>query len=255
MMKETYLPFTADMIKALLDGRKLVTRRPLTVPNGWELHDRLPTKITSPHPKKGKWGALIRHGVGTDFPQSDLVSAPCYVGDLIWVRETWGVVSHAFDENDNLIEWIPDRPSLPIKEMKYGKGYYSGHAIYRADGEMQWSDDFGESKSAWHPSIHMPKAASRLTLRVTDLRIERVQDITEEQAVLEGMPSREECQIRAIESGLDWYQKPVVWFKKLWDSIYSDWSKNPYVWVIEFEVISKNISEVRATLPELNNEN
>ncbi|MDI7855118.1 hypothetical protein [Vibrio parahaemolyticus] len=249
-MKETYLPFTADMVNALLDGRKLVTRRPLVIPEGWELHDRKPSKITSSHPKKGKWGALIRRGVGTDFPQSDLVTAPCFVGDLVWVRETWGVVNHSFDEDGNMVEWTPDRPALPVKELKYGKGYYTGSVIYRADGEMRWCNDFEEEISAWHPSIHMPKAASRITLKVADVRIERVQEITEEQAVLEGMPTDEECQRKAIESGLSWYQKPVTWFKNLWDGLYNNWSDNPYVWVIEFEVVNKNVSEVAEELKQ-----
>lgn len=243
-MKTIPMIFNTEMVKALLSGSKAVTRRPLTVPDGWDLHGRKPSKITSSHPKKGKWGALIRRGVGTDFPQSDLVSAPCFVGDLIWVRETWGVISHSFDEDGSFIDWTPDRPALPIKELKHGKGYYTGYAIYRADGEMQWCDDFGEEKSAWHPSIHMPKRASRLTLKVTDVRIERVQDITEEQAVLEGMPTSEKCQRMAVESGLSWHQKPVTWFKSLWDSIYNDWSNNPYVWVVEFEVIHLNVAQV-----------
>ena len=238
-MKETCLLFSADMVNALLDGRKLVTRRPLVIPDGWELHGRKPSKITS---SNRKWGALIRRGVGTDFFQS--VAAPCFVGDLVWVRETWGVVNHSFDEDGNMVEWMPDRPVLPVRELKYGKGYYTGSVIYRADGEMRWCNDFEEEISAWHPSIHMPKAASRITLKVTDVRIEQVQDITETQAVLEGMPTDEECQRMAVESGLSWYQKPVAWFKNLWNGIYSDWDANPYVWVIEFEVINKNISLV-----------
>lgn len=76
------------MVNALLDGRKLVTRRPLVIPEGWELHDRKLSKITSSHPKKGKWGVLIRRGVDTDFPQTNLVPAPCFIDDLVWVRET-----------------------------------------------------------------------------------------------------------------------------------------------------------------------
>ncbi|HCJ7273413.1 TPA: hypothetical protein NVH30_003051 [Vibrio cholerae] len=249
-MKETCFPFTKDMVNALLDGRKLVTRRPLVIPEGWELRDRKLSKITSSHPKKGKWGALIRRGVDTDFPQADLIPAPCFIDDLVWVRETWGVVNHTFDENGNMVEWTPDRPARRVKEMKFGKGYYTGHAIYRADGEMRWCDDFEDEVSAWHPSIHMPRAASRTTLIVTDVRIERVQEITEEQAILEGMPTREEAQRMAVESGLGWYQNPVVWFKNLWDGLYSNWNKNPYVWAIEFKVVKKNISEVLEELKD-----
>lgn len=149
-----------------------------------------------------------------------------------------------------MVEWTPDRPARRVKEMKFGKGYYTGHAIYRADGEMRWCDDFEDEVSAWHPSIHMPRAASRTTLIVTDVRIERVQEITEEQAILEGMPTREEAQRMAVESGLGWYQNPVVWFKNLWDGLYNNWNKNPYVWAIEFKVVKKNISEVLEELKD-----
>lgn len=96
----------------------------------------------------------------------------------------------------------------------------------------------------------MPRAASRLTLKVTDVRIERVQDITEEQAIKEGMPTDEECQRMAIESGLGWYQKPDIWFKNLWDSIYGNWHQNPYVWVIEFEVIHQNVDKYLESVKE-----
>ena len=247
-MKHVPMIFNSAMVKALLDGRKTVTRRPLRIPEGWELADTKLSKITSSHPKKGKWGALVRCGVGTEFPQADLITASCSVGDLIWVRETWGVISHSFDEDGILMEWTPDRPALPIKELKHGKGYYTGHAIYRADGEMQWCDEFGEENSAWHPSIHMPKAASRITLKVADVRIERVTDISDEQAVSEGMPSREEAQRMAVSAGLEWYDRPTKWFKRLWQQIYGDesWSPTQFVWVIEFEMINQNVTNVAA---------
>ncbi|EOW9163192.1 TPA: hypothetical protein AB5E57_001619 [Vibrio cholerae] len=231
-MKVTYLPFNKDMIIGLLDGRKTATRRVIKIPEGWELHDSKISKITSSHPKKGKWGALIRKGLNTSFPQSDLVSAPCAAGDLVWVRETWGVISHEFDENGNIKKWNPDRPSTQVKELKLGKGYYTGHVIYRADGEMRWCNDFEDEISAWHPSIHMPREASRLTLKITDVRIERVQDITEADAIKEGVHP-------ASPSSLIWPYRTT--FMELWDDLYKSWCDNPYVWVIEFEVIHQNV--------------
>lgn len=228
-MKTIPMIFNTEMVKALLSGSKAVTRRPLTVPDGWELHDRKPSKITSSHPKKGKWGALIRRGVGTDFPQSDLVSAPCFVGDLIWVRETFAALGHD-DYNQ-----VNPNDVASVHEYRY-KASENPNLANCSDHEVRGYK--------WVPSIHMPKHASRLTLKITDVRIERVQDITEEQAVLEGMPTSEKCQRMAVESGLSWYQKPVTWFKSLWDSIYNDWSNNPSVWVIEFEVIHKNVAQV-----------
>ena len=80
------------------------------------------------------------------------------------MRETWGVVSHAWDADGDPIDWIPDRPATPIREMRFGQGYYSGHAIYAADGSHEWAGDDdggGEPRSAWHPSIHTINASKR----------------------------------------------------------------------------------------------
>ncbi|WP_070964836.1 ASCH domain-containing protein [Vibrio sonorensis] len=219
-MKEVPMIFNTDMVKALLDGRKLVTRRPLTIPECWELHDRKLSKITSSHPKKGRWGALIRKGIGTDFPQSNLVAAPCFVGDLIWVRETFAALGH------NDYEQVNPNNLSSIHEYRYKASERDSIANCK-DHEVRGYK--------WVPSIHMPKTASRLTLKVTDVRIERVQDITEEQAEKEGMePAR--------PSSL-WYPYRTS-FMDVWDDIYSNWNQNPYVWVIEFEVIHKNIRHV-----------
>ena len=121
----------------------------------------------------------------------------------MWVRETW----------QELYKWL-DNGRLS-DESKY---------YYAADGEpeIEMTDDngFRLDKFKWRPSIHMPKEAARIFLEVTDLRVERVQDITEEDALKEGFSSR-----------LD--------FRATWNSIYNNWNENPYVWVIEFERCDK----------------
>lgn len=71
--------------------------------------------------------------------------------------------------------------------------------------------------------------------------VERVQSITDEQAEKEGMPSPDEAQLLAAESGIDWYQKPRIWFKSIWDRIYGNWQDNPFVWCIEFEIVKSNV--------------
>ena len=92
----------------------------------------------------------------------------------------------------------------------------------------------------WKPSIHMPRKASRLTLRVTGVRCERVQQITEESAKKEG----------AAPAFIDEFGNcPTTprfknGFYKVWDGIYSNWDENPWVWVIEFELIKSNVDKV-----------
>lgn len=165
------------------------------------------------------------------------------------MRETWGVVSHDYDANDNIVECPPDRSSMIIKDMKFGQGYYSGNIIYRSDGEFTWSDDYGDEISAWKPSIHMPKKLSRITLKVTDVRIERIQCITEEQAKSEGVRKTLWFTPNGAKED-DWVNLGGLMkaqykngFASICDSIYSNWNDNPYVWVIEFEVIKGDSNE------------
>jgi hypothetical protein len=197
------------MVKALMDGRKTVTRRPLSnqpIKNGsfWDF----------------KWGA----GSSLDYlpilaGHATANAAPCKVGDLIWVRETF----RQFNSSDEC--GCSDSPCGCPNNGTY---------IYKENG------DSGESK--WKPSIHMPRKASRLTLRITDVRCERVQLITEESAEKEGVAP-------AFIDEFGNCPTPPRFkngFYKLWDSIYSNWHENPWVWVIEFEVIHKNVDEVTA---------
>ena len=99
--------------------------------------------------------------------------------------------------------------------------------------------------SKWKPSIHMPKKVARLFLKVTDVRVERLQDITEKQAIREGCEgtrcviehdyTKDECCEFCINGG--YIEPPQLQFLYLWDSIYKNWNENPYVWVIEFEKV------------------
>lgn len=201
------------MVRALLDGSKTQTRR-----------------------------IVKKVGLAAPAPQSVIDGAATYAGgmvahcpygqpgDRIWVRETWGVISHAWDEACNLIDWAPDRPATAISEMPFGQGYYSGHVIYAADGSFEWSGDDdgdGDPRSAWHPSIHMPRRASRILLEIVSVRVERLHDISTEDIIAEGLSTTlrgydAECYLRD-----QW--------RKLWESTGGDWDSNPWLWVISFK--------------------
>ena len=158
--------------------------------------------------------------------------APYSKGDLIWVRETF----RQFNSSNEC--GCSDSPcGCPS----------NGTYIYKYTG------DDGESK--WKPSIHMPRIASRLTLRVTGVRCERINNITDESAIKEGLIAREhrfssmeyplvDIGYMASENSNDIYSCPVAAYKDIWNSIYSNWHENPWVWVIEFELINKNIDKV-----------
>ncbi|HHZ9069267.1 hypothetical protein ACR71H_17150 [Klebsiella pneumoniae] len=208
--------FNAEMVRALLSGRKTQTRRimkpqPEPCPRGghWWPSNVFKTMLhveDEMQNGKGGWGGLV--GDACPFGA---------VGDRIWVRETWGVVSHAFSDDGLMIDWVPDRPATAIHEMPFGNGYYSGYAIYAADGDFTWGDDDGyeDGCSCWKPSIHMPRAASRILLEITDVRVERLRSMSQDDARAEGVIAAS----GPMEAGLA--------FRELWDSIYGERAGKP----------------------------
>jgi len=136
-------------------------------------------------------------------------------GDLIWVRETWADVNS-----------------------------YEGPAIcYRADG----NHINGAPEHRWKPSIFMPRWASRLTLKITDVRIEQVQDINREDAIAEGCDNPLKGSELLGISG-DYVADERTSFAQLWNSINAkrgySWQSNPWVWVVEFKAIHNNVDKV-----------
>lgn len=224
--------FNGEMVRAILGGRKTQTRRIMKNQPAGDYPDT-PALIRS------VGGGFQWYG---HYGESSIFNCPFgAVGDRIWVRETWGVVSHELDEDGRIQQWSPDRPATAIHEMPFGNGYYTGHAIYAADGEFTWGDDDGyeDGRSCWKPSIHMPRAACRILLEVTGVRVERLNSISQEDAQAEGME---------LTGWRPTYSDPdsggEVWtpydnFAQLWESIYGEesWKANPWVWVIEFKVV------------------
>ena len=244
--------FNQQMVQALVDGRKTVTRRPV---EPWRLpvecnfqDERYPeSKYMSTANNHNRWG----FGVFGDTPEAAMENyngeysscAPYNQGDLIWVRETFQ--AYVDDENEYL-----------DADFKTGKGVT---VSYPATDELVEITDIetGHSSLRKKPSIHMPRWASRLTLRVTDVRCERIQRTTDCSAIKEGLFKQEHhfssmdypfdnVGYKTSKSSTFICSCPVIAFKDIWDSIYSNWDENPWVWVIEFEVIRKNVDEVTA---------
>jgi hypothetical protein len=136
------------------------------------------------------------------------------IGDRLWVRETFAN--------------LPYLHPLPHHKISY-----------RADGEIQM---FGSEK--WKPSIFMPRWASRITLEVTGVRVERLQDISEEDAIAEGAPVEDFYGEWLVPDPMP--QKPSQWYRDLWDKINAKkcpWSSNPWVWVISFKRLEPVLAE------------
>jgi len=200
--------FNSEMVLAILDGRKTQTRRPM--------------KIQPRHGLYGNGNIISPEYFVLDYKDGTipLTKSCAYrwlnvcpfgkVGDRIYVRET-------FMQPENIIFYKADEADLvPYEGLK------------------------------WTPSIHMPRWASRITLEITNVRVERVQDISEEDAIAEGSflrrcscpqmnrPPRDNIDMMFKQTGCHIHGEE---FQHLWNSIYNNWDDNPWVWVAEFKVV------------------
>lgn len=203
-IKERPILFSAPMVRAILDGRKTVTRRPVKV------QPRSRADIGS----YGKGQPFIRNPDVTERNPECPFGNP---GDRLWVRETF------MDLLGTGVEHRPD-PNGPLQRYAYRADYPPGSHSDEA------RKDFGLK---WKPSIHMPRAACRILLEITDVRVERLQDISRADIRAEGLQCPPELASDDVSPNYrDWY--PAAW-RQLWESTGGDWAANPWVWVVEFK--------------------
>lgn len=202
-MKERPILFNGEMVRAILNGSKTQTRR--------LVHKDIASAIVG----TGE-NVLYRNPFGK-------------AGDRLWVRETFVQGWDIEPVTDRLMQFDDEGNELPKKTW------------YRAtDSHIHWSDDDGwETNVPWKPSIHMPRLASRMDLEITNIWIEPVQEITEDDAEAEGCnssgwtPSYSDPD-NASCSEIKWATEH---FAELWNSIYKNWDENPWVWCVEFKRI------------------
>ena len=224
-MRERPILFSGPMVRAILSGAKTATRR-LVKPQP-------PSNCVRPMAYEGVWTwEFLRHGVhvGPVCPYG----AP---GDALWVRETHALVPRtAYAQSEGVQQTT--NPTDPDQA-----------AVYREGWERS-------APGKWRPSIHMPRWASRITLRVTSVRVERVQDISDEDARAEGVQPFGRSQRAVygmtlegvgpvypapaadiIAGGESWTTSAARSFRGLWESINGaeSWESNPFVWVVGFE--------------------
>ncbi|HCT5938909.1 TPA: hypothetical protein OT253_003339 [Klebsiella pneumoniae] len=197
-ISERGMIFNAEMVRALLDGRKTQTRRPIK----W---------------KQTRFTEIVEREDGSKWPWSEDAEHACdfwhpcpfgAVGDRIWVREAFRVHSRATDV---------------------------ATLVYKASERNSWTEQTRRVPVAvcnkpatpekWTPSLHMPRWASRILLEITGVRVERLRSMSQDDARAEGVIAAS----GPMEAGLA--------FRELWDSIYGEesWKANPWVWVIEFK--------------------
>ncbi len=234
--------FNTEMVRAIPDDRKTVTRRLVKFPKYiQEQENGLYTLFTE--------GTCYED---QHFEQIvDYLKKPYQPGDILYVRETWRVGAWdirnqmiAFDYKDGTCEkltYINDR-ELFVRLVSQSREDARKAGCEYNGADFVWEK--GKSPCRWHPSIHMPKEAARIWLKVTDVRVERLQEITVNDCVNEGaywIPKNPEFIIRDSVK-----HAAIKEFSKLWESTIkkSDldrygWAANPWVWVIEFERCGK----------------
>jgi hypothetical protein len=201
------------MVQAILEGRKTQTRRIVQFPN---YH---PSREEKKHSLLQVKGFEVYDGNGDCIGElRDVYGTP---GDILWVRETFTNISK-YKEAPLFLDVV-------------------GDFVYKAD-----TDFIGCNK--WKPSIHMPKEACRLFLKVTNVRVERLKDISESDAIAEGVDKKGDMYYdyysEIPQVGRDFYYKnefAKLSFMGLWSKIngIDSWISNPWVWVIEFERVEK----------------
>ena len=198
-VKERPILFSAPMVRTILENRKTVTRRALKMPHGfWE------TSAT---------GELM------PIPANCPYGKP---GEQLWVRETW-YCDH-FE--------VMRGPYLKPDDLDVGEALDDGTLVYAADGLTPYEAD----QPIWKPSIHMPRWASRILLEITEVRVERLQDISRADIRAEGLQCPPELASDDVSPNYrDWY--PAAW-RELRESTGGNWDANPWVWVVEFKRVT-----------------
>ncbi len=256
-MKERPVIFNGEMVRAILDGHKTQTRRvmkpqpePCYRGGHWWPSNAFKTMLHIEEQMQngqGGWKGLA--GDACPFGQ---------VGDQLWVRETWsdvnleGIPAVAYRADGDVYSPMDDESFLD----EYGAFNYEDHRVTKYHFSAWYSDLIEGIEGVWRPSIHMPRWASRITLEITAVRVERLNDISVDDAKAEGVRALENnfgngpayCDylLPNLDDTAEWYNRASDSFKSLWKSIYGEesWRANPWVWVIEFRRVGGSAREV-----------
>lgn len=234
-MRERPILFSGPMILALLAGRKTVTRR-----------------VVKPQPTPCEYAPGKHALAGQVIEGNDAVLAQCPYGkpgDLLWVKETWRTAA--------VLDELSPR-AIAAKALEAGYELPWAPLQYEADGKSVDWDYLWKGPGKVRVSIHMPRWASRLTLEVVSVRVERLHDFTDNDAKAEGLSCLTKDGGRTYKYGIpdrdglpgtddtgwpwvEWARDPCEAFQRLWVSINGaeSWDANPWVWRVEFKRITE----------------
>ena len=197
--------FNTEMVKAILEDRKTVTRRVIKLDLGLADTDKNDSSCL-----------FVQDKYGDSINVKDLCQYQ--VGDILYVRETY-------------------QPMVSEKNEVVGYHYNADGLVIWTDGKLGMTAKHIQEPLKWKPSIHMPKSEARIFLKVTNVRVERLHDIN-------GQFRHDDILKEGYPFGMEIEQPPINMFEKLWNTTINKqdldsygWEANPYVWVIEFEKV------------------
>ena len=229
-IKERPILFSAPMVRAILEGRKTVTRRVCKPQPSANAH----TTCASGNPMGAWWET------GKDINRCPYGKP----GDRLWVRETWS------DVNLQGAPGIAYRADGDVRDLMEDASFLDEDGAFNYDDPRSkpynfacWSEDLlGGKEGRWRPSIHIPRWASRILLEITAVSVERLQDISEDQAKAEGVrlyTDHAELGEWWHVEGIETYSAdPRKSFELLWSSVGGDWNANPWVWCVNFKRVT-----------------
>ncbi len=223
--------FNTEMVQAILEGRKIVTRRVIKrtpsndEPSGYGFWKEF-------NERDNKWYVKDYTHSCIWWPLKEYIErfSKYHIGDILYVRETWGIQS--MKNYGKRVKFLyKAEPNKELREVALSESRY--------DDMLKYS-----FKNGWQPSLFMPKEAARIFLEVTDIRVERLQDITEEGAREEGcIDFHDKIGDGKFEDVLEFDLTAKDAFSELWNSTVNKkdinlygWDENPWVWVIKFKV-------------------
>lgn len=239
--------FNTDMVRAILDGRKTMTRRLVKkLPDDAEFSGWLLDSTCQEDAKDIGSAGFKTLKQPTEKAGCLFVKPPYQPGDILYVRETWRVGAWdirnqmiAFDYKDGTcgeLTYIHDRELFERLVNQSRENARKAKCEYNGE-DFIWEK--GKSPCRWHPSIHMPKEATRIWLKVKDVRVDWLQNITQEDAEKEGAQEK-------VDPITKFRASALLNFMHIWNSTikksdldHYGWDSNPWVWVIKFERCEK----------------
>lgn len=226
-MRDRPILFSAPMVRAILDGTKTQTRR-VVKPQPEQIPAHVWKDPKVPADRQFWWPSTAARSM-VEVRDMGAFSPYGMAGDRVWVRETWQYADWT-EEGEPYIRYAADKSVRGF----FGNEVPDGEALVDVWEKLSRSENYEiDNKAAdrkWRPSIHMPRWASRLTLTITDVRVERLQDCSESDAEAEGIAFIRE------HPDLDETLTAPQLYSALWDSINGAgaWDANPWVWVVTF---------------------